>query len=48
MLGGSVVNEWDQIIRNTTVSSNEAQVYRLYDGNEGTYWQSSGPQGKVN
>ena len=47
MLGGSIVNEWDQIVRNLTVSSNESQAYRLYDNIEATYWQSSGPQGKV-
>ena len=47
MLGGSIVNEWDQIIRHLSVSSNEGQAMRLYDGTEATYWQSSGPQGKV-
>lgn len=47
MLGGSIVNEWDQIVRHLTVSSNEGQAVRLYDGTEATYWQSSGPQGKV-
>lgn len=47
MLGGSIVNEWDQIVRNITVSSNESQAHRLYDNIEATYWQSSGPQGKV-
>lgn len=47
MLGGSIVNEWDQIVRHLSVASNEAQAFRLYDGTEATYWQSSGPQGKV-
>lgn len=46
MQGGSVVMEWDQIVRHLSVSSNENQAYRLMDGNHGTYWQSSGPQGK--
>ena len=47
MLGGSIVNEWDQVVRHLSVSSNENQVHRLTDGNDSTYWQSSGPQGKV-
>ncbi len=46
MQGGSVVMEWDQIVRHLSVSSNENQAYRLIDGNHSTYWQSSGPQGK--
>ena len=47
MLGGSIVNEWDQVVRHLSVSSNENQAHRLTDGNDSTYWQSSGPQGKV-
>ena len=47
MLGGSVVGDWDQVVRHLTVSSNENLAYRLIDGNDSTYWQSSGPQGKV-
>ena len=47
MMGGSVVNDWDQIVRHMTVSSNENMVHRLIDGNDSTCWQSSGPQGKV-
>ena len=47
MTGGSVVNDWDQVVRHLSVSSNENQAQRLIDGNDTTYWQSSGPQGKV-
>ncbi len=47
MMGGSVVSEWDQVIRHISVSSNENQVSRLIDGSDKTYWQSSGAQGKV-
>ena len=47
MHGGSVVMDWDQIVRHLTVSSNESLSYRLIDGSHSTYWQSSGPQGKV-
>ena len=47
MRGGSVVMDWDQIVRHLTVSSNESQAYRLIDGSHNTFWQSSGPQGKV-
>lgn len=47
MRGGSVVMDWDQIVRHLTVSSNESQAYRLIDGSHSTFWQSSGPQGKV-
>ena len=39
--------DWDQIVRHLSVSSNESQAYRLIDGIHSTYWQSSGPQGKV-
>lgn len=46
MRGGSVVMDWDQIVRHLSVSSNDSQAYRLIDGNHSTYWQSSGPQGK--
>lgn len=47
MMGGSVVNDWDQVVRHVSVSSNENQVNRLIDGSDKTYWQSSGAQGKV-
>ena len=47
MRGGSVVMDWDQIVKTLTVSSNEGQACRLIDGIHSTYWQSSGPQGKV-
>lgn len=47
MMGGSVVNDWDQIVRHLSVSSNENLASRLTDGNDATYWQSGGPQGKV-
>ena len=39
--------DWDQIVKSLTVSSNEGQACRLIDGIHSTYWQSSGPQGKV-
>ena len=39
--------DWDQIVKTLTVSSNEGQACRLIDGIHSTYWQSSGPQGKV-
>ena len=39
--------DWDQIVKHLSVSSNEGVAYRLIDGNHSTYWQSSGPQGKV-
>ena len=42
-----MVMDWDQIVRHVSVSSNEAQAYRLMDGIQTTYWQSSGTQGKV-
>lgn len=45
--GGSVVMEWDQIVRHISVSSNEDCAYRLMDGNQTTCWQSSGTQGKA-
>lgn len=47
MRGGSVVMDWDQIVRHLSVSSNEGQAYRLTDGTHSTFWQSSGTQGKV-
>lgn len=47
MRGGSVVMDWDQIVRHLSVSSNEQQAGKLMDGVHSTYWQSSGPQGKV-
>jgi len=46
MRGGSVVMDWDQIVRNISVSSNESQACRLIDSIHSTCWQSSGPQGK--
>jgi E3 ubiquitin-protein ligase HERC2 len=46
MRGGSVVMDWDQIVKHLTVSSNESQAYRLIDSSHSTFWQSSGPQGK--
>ena len=39
--------EWDQIVRQLGVSSNDQQAYRLIDGMQTTFWQSSGTQGKV-
>ena len=33
-----------KLYSNITVSSNEAQTYRMYDENEETYQQSSGLQ----
>lgn len=42
-----IVMDWEQIVRHLSVSSNESQVNRLTDGVHSTYWQSSGPQGKV-
>lgn len=47
MRGGSVVMDWDQIVRHLSVSSNEAQAFRLTDGTHTTFWQSSGTMGKV-
>ena len=47
MRGGSVVMDWDQIVKHLTISSNESQAYRLIDSSHSTFWQSSGPQGKV-
>ena len=47
MRGGMIVMDWEQIVRHLSVSSNESQVNRLTDGVHSTYWQSSGPQGKV-
>ena len=47
MRGGMIVMDWDQIVRHLSVSSNESQANRLTDGIHSTYWQSSGPQGKV-
>ena len=47
MMGGSVLNEYDMCVRHTSVSSNENLAGRLTDGNDTTFWQSSGPQGKV-
>lgn len=47
MCGGSVVMDWDQIVRYLTVSSNGGQAFRLMDGAPTTFWQSSGTQGKV-
>jgi hypothetical protein len=47
MRGGSVVMDWDQIVRHLSVSSNEAQAFRLTDGTHTTCWQSSGTMGKV-
>ncbi|CAI8025927.1 E3 ubiquitin-protein ligase HERC2, partial [Geodia barretti] len=46
MRGGSVVMDWDQIVKHLTISSNESQAYRLIDSSHSTFWQSSGPQGK--
>ena len=39
--------DWDQVVRHVKVSSNEGQAYRLIDASHSTFWQSSGPQGKV-
>ena len=47
MRGGSVLMDWDQIVRHFSVSSNESSAHKLIDGVHTTYWQSSGPQGKV-
>ena len=48
MMGGSVLNEFDMCVRHLSVSSNETLAHRLTDGSDSTFWQSSGPQGKVN
>ena len=45
--GGSVIMDWDQIVVRGTVSSNEGAASHLWDNDPSTYWQSSGPQGKV-
>ena len=47
MRGGMIVMDWEQIVRRLSVSSNESQANRLTDGIHSTFWQSSGPQGKV-
>ena len=47
MRGGMIVMDWEQVVRHLSVSSNESQANRLTDGVHSTYWQSSGPQGKV-
>ncbi|KAI8508669.1 E3 ubiquitin-protein ligase herc2, partial [Branchiostoma belcheri] len=44
-LTGTLVDEWSRCVRNLTVSSRENQASRLIDG-RGSYWQSSGSQGK--
>lgn len=45
--GGSIIVEWDQVVAKVTASSNEGAVSHLWDNDATTYWQSSGPQGKV-
>jgi E3 ubiquitin-protein ligase HERC2 len=44
--GGSIIMDWDQVIVQGTVSSNEGAAAHLWDNDPSTYWQSSGPQGK--
>lgn len=41
-----LVKEWKRIVKNLNVSTREGQAERLFDGTD-SYWQSSGPQGKV-
>ncbi|XP_033111225.1 E3 ubiquitin-protein ligase HERC2-like [Anneissia japonica] len=43
---GTLIEEWSKCVKNITVSSKEGQLSRLVDGNQATYWQSSGSQGK--
>jgi hypothetical protein len=43
---GSLIEDWHCCIKQMTVSSIENQAHRLIDG-RGGYWQSYGPQGKV-
>lgn len=43
-----MLNEFDMCVRHLSVSSNETLAHRLTDGSDSTFWQSSGPQGKVN
>jgi E3 ubiquitin-protein ligase HERC2 len=41
-----MIKEWTRCIKQITVSSREGLKLRLFDGTD-SYWQSSGPQGKV-
>ena len=47
MQGGSVIMDWDQVVKKISVSSNVNQMSALYDESTSTYWQSSGQQNKV-
>ena len=41
-----MIKDWTRCIKQITVSSREGLKLRLFDGTD-SYWQSSGPQGKV-
>ena len=41
-----LITDWTRCIKHVTVSSREGLKLRLFDGTD-SYWQSSGPQGKV-
>ena len=41
-----LIKDWSRCIKQITVSSREGLKLRLFDGTD-SYWQSSGPQGKV-
>ena len=47
MQGGSVIMDWDQVVKKISVSSNANMISALYDESTSTYWQSSGQQNKV-
>lgn len=40
------IKDWTRCVKHITVSSREGLKLRLFDGTD-SYWQSSGPQGKV-
>jgi E3 ubiquitin-protein ligase HERC2 len=44
--GDIIIKEWGRVVKDLSVSSRESQAYRLVDSTD-SYWQSSGPQGKV-
>ena len=41
-----LIKEWRRIVKTLSVSTRDGQAARLFDGTD-SYWQSSGPQGKV-
>ena len=47
MQGGSVIMDWDQVVKKVSVSSNTSQMSALYDESTSTFWQSSGQQNRV-